>query len=63
MPKWLNIMKISVRIPEIIKSRVEDARDMATSIGIDMLGLVEISDGDDRYYVIRQDDFEEWFGE
>ena len=63
MSRWLNIMKITVRIPEIIKTRVEDARDVATSLGIDMLGLVEISDGGERYYVIRQDDFEEWFGE
>jgi len=63
MNKWLSVIQTWAEIPEIIKDAVENASDAAEHLALDKLGLAEIIDGDESYYVIKKDDFEEWFGD
>jgi len=64
MNEWLVIAVCYTEIPGVIKDIVDDASDTAAYVGItDKLGLAEIIDGDESYYVIKKDDFEEWFGD
>ena len=64
MGKWLVVAKCFTELSEVVKDVVEDARDQAEYLGIvDRLGVAEIQDGEESYYVVRKDDFEEWFGD
>lgn len=63
MSKWLVTIESYDTLPESIKKVVADARDFAIMLGVDRLGLAEIRDGEEIYYVVRKGDFEEWFGD
>ena len=63
MSKWLVTIESHDELPESIKTVVADARDFAIMLGVDRLGIAEIVDGEEVYYVIRKGDFDEWFGD
>lgn len=63
MSKWLATITAPASLPEIVKELVEDARDQAIHLGVDCLGVVEIVDNGESFYVIRKGDFNEWFGD
>ncbi|MHA2263574.1 MAG: hypothetical protein ACXAEN_14355 [Candidatus Thorarchaeota archaeon] len=63
MSKWLKTIIVYTELPARLKWDVEDARDQGQYLGVDQLGVAEIRDGEDKYYLIRKDDFEEWFGD
>ena len=63
MGKWIKIITIWTDILPALKRAVEDAFDQAKYLGLDELGILEMRSGKDSYYVIRKDDFEEWFGD
>jgi len=63
MDKWLVTIESHDELPESIKVVVADARDFAIALGVDRLGIAEIKDGEEWYYVVRKEDFEEWFGD
>lgn len=63
MNKWLVVAVCYLDISDAIKDIVDDARDTALALGVDRLGVAEIVDGEEVYYVMRKEDFEEWFGD
>ena len=63
MDRWFVTIEVHDVLPESIKQVVADARDVAISLGVDRLGIANITDGEETYYIMRKGDFEEWFGE
>ena len=63
MSKWLATIESHDELSESVKQVVADARDFAIMLGVDRLGIAEIVDGEETYYVVRKGDFEEWFGD
>ena len=63
MSNLLVTVMVWQELEENIKADVENARDYAKYLGVDRLGIVEIHDGLERYYLIKKEDFNEWFGD
>jgi len=63
MRKWLVTVTRRLHIPEDVIDAVDDARDQALHLGVERLGVAEILDNGNVFYVIRKEDFREWFGE